>query len=115
MEWVSSQPLSQLSTNKHNMYNRCFIYLGFDDDLFRDNQIFQKIYIFIKTVYLFQREIQVESPKLKLYIENQTPGSWKNKVLLVSDDEIKIGSTIENEIEHRRLVRDLQSTGGSLA
>ena len=38
--------------------------------------------------------------KIKNYIENDIYGSWKNKVLLVSDDENKNDSSIENEIRH---------------
>ena len=38
--------------------------------------------------------------KIKNYIENDIYGSWKNKVLLVSDDENKNDSSIENELRH---------------
>ena len=38
--------------------------------------------------------------KLENYITNPTSGYWKNRVLLVSDDEIKNNSSIQNEIQH---------------
>ena len=38
--------------------------------------------------------------KIKNYIENREHGAWRNKVLLVSDDENKSGADIEDEIRH---------------
>ena len=38
--------------------------------------------------------------KLRYYLENTNHGSWKNKILLVSDDENKNGADIEDEIRH---------------
>lgn len=38
--------------------------------------------------------------KLVNYITNPPIGSWKNKVLLISDDEIKSNSTVQSEIQH---------------
>jgi len=38
--------------------------------------------------------------KLENYITNPPNGSWKNRVLLISDDEIKSNSSIQSEIQH---------------
>ena len=38
--------------------------------------------------------------KIRSYVENENHGSWKNKILLVSDDENKNGADIEDEIRH---------------
>ena len=38
--------------------------------------------------------------KLRNYLENQDYGAWRSKVLLVSDDENKNGTDIEDEIRH---------------
>jgi len=38
--------------------------------------------------------------KLKKYIEQPSVGSWKNKILLISDDEIKSNTSIQSEIQH---------------
>ena len=38
--------------------------------------------------------------KLEEYIKNPTIGAWKNKVLLISDDEIKNNSSVQSEIQH---------------
>ena len=38
--------------------------------------------------------------KLEEYIKNPTIGAWKNKILLISDDEIKNNSSVQSEIQH---------------
>ena len=45
-------------------------------------------------------EALVYMNKLENYLKNEDYGSWRSKVLLVSDDENKIGSNIETEIRH---------------
>ena len=41
--------------------------------------------------------------KLENYLDNQIHGTWKNKLILVSDDEIKPNSKIKKEIEHTQI------------
>ena len=41
--------------------------------------------------------------KLENYLDDQIDGIWKNKIILVSDDEIKSGSEIQKEIEHTQI------------
>ena len=45
--------------------------------------------------------------KLENYLENSDIGYWKNKLILVSDDEIKAGSSISNEIRHTEYSNDI--------
>ena len=45
--------------------------------------------------------------KLENYLQNTMTGHWKNKVILVSDDEIKTGSSINDEIRHTEYSDDI--------
>ena len=45
--------------------------------------------------------------KLEDYLENSINGYWKNKIILVSDDQIKPGSPIATEIEHTENSNDI--------
>ncbi len=47
-----------------------------------------------------ENEAMLFAEKLDMYLNEPTIGPWKNRVILVADDEIKSGSTIQNEINH---------------
>ena len=48
-------------------------------------------------------------------LENSINGYWKNKIILVSDDEIKAGSSISDEIRHTKYSDDIYNLISDIA